>query len=169
MCKGSTADSDSVCLGSNPRSPAIKRKPTIWVGFLFYLWLGGLLIRTQLFVCLQTEIGCASATKVIWVLAHKGLVATHCQRQCILDPQMMFAPSYIGRYISFFHYPSKQKTDTQCRFFSSFYQSSTVFVNEYVANFLRGFYAVVFYPLFNYCIKATLEEFNSILCTFFAF
>ena len=54
----------------------------------------GLLIRTQLFVCLQTEIGCASATKVIWVLAHKGLVATHCQRQCILDPQPKNSTSF---------------------------------------------------------------------------
>ena len=32
MCKGSTADSDSVCLGSNPSSAA-KNRPTLWVGF----------------------------------------------------------------------------------------------------------------------------------------
>ena len=39
LCKGSTADSDSVCLGSNPSSAA-KRKTTIigWSFFLFF-WL----------------------------------------------------------------------------------------------------------------------------------
>lgn len=50
----------------------------------------------------QTEIGCASATKVVGELAHQELVATHCQRQCILDPQMMLALCYIGRVCCLF-------------------------------------------------------------------
>ena len=37
LCKGSTADSDSVCEGSNPSSAAITRKPVsvTLAGFLF--------------------------------------------------------------------------------------------------------------------------------------
>ena len=37
LCKGSTADSDSVCLGSNPSSAAIEQTAPEWAPFfLFY-------------------------------------------------------------------------------------------------------------------------------------
>ena len=36
LCKGSTADSDSVCLGSNPSSAAKNKKDTTRVSFLFF-------------------------------------------------------------------------------------------------------------------------------------
>ena len=35
MCNGSTPDSDSVCGGSNPSSPAKKENHTFWCGFSF--------------------------------------------------------------------------------------------------------------------------------------
>ena len=35
LCKGSTADSDSVCLGSNPSSAAIKKHPSFRGVFLY--------------------------------------------------------------------------------------------------------------------------------------
>ena len=35
LCNGSTTDSDSVCWGSNPYSPAKKKALTLWLVFSF--------------------------------------------------------------------------------------------------------------------------------------
>ena len=38
LCKGSTTDSDSVCLGSNPSSAAIVKSPFRWERALFFIF-----------------------------------------------------------------------------------------------------------------------------------
>src|SRR5699024_7878629 len=41
LCNGSTPDSDSVCGGSNPSSPARKNPVTVVTGFFLRLWGAG--------------------------------------------------------------------------------------------------------------------------------
>ena len=64
LCNGSTADSDSVCLGSNPCSPANNKRDTLVVSLLLLSENHNGFSPSFSFVY-QTEIGCVSEAKAI--------------------------------------------------------------------------------------------------------
>ena len=47
LCNGSTTDSDSVCWGSNPYSPAKKKALTLVVGAFFLVLISGIRTRRE--------------------------------------------------------------------------------------------------------------------------
>ena len=55
LCKGSTADSDSVCLGSNPSSAAIEKQTTD--GGLFFLSLTAGLVAPNAVLAARQGLG----------------------------------------------------------------------------------------------------------------
>ena len=59
LCKGSTADSDSVCLGSNPSSAAKNKRPLKPSGLLFLTEQ----VEHSFVFATQMRIGCVSKAK----------------------------------------------------------------------------------------------------------
>ena len=68
LCKGSTADSDSVCLGSNPSSAAKNKRPLTPSGLLF---LNAEQVEPSFVFAKQMRIGCVNERKALGACSYK--------------------------------------------------------------------------------------------------